>query len=312
MNTTTLTQVLQSLDIGAFTWKFALYNTLRGHDGLELEWNLCEMQNISIQVNRLREHLLKKPVAEKPVIPYTPFLLDKENIGAMEPGDDLIREQVSDILTNIRNGQAYTPEDFVSGVLPKSVGFAFYGEKRSENGEVQEEVLLMRRGNPFLATAQLFMEADGKVVSCDRPVLKLATAVDFLLIGGTCYLLTSSIGKDLSLEERHFAIAQKQMGRIAESEIVSNYECLEECAMKGKNVRKFIDFDRRILEHVMRLSIAEREEFLSTYGVTLDTQGRMDTTDPDQCELIVDLLCCRSCLDPLGRLSVGSNIVPRE
>ena len=312
MDTSTLTKALQSLNTEAFTWKFALYNTSRGRDGLELEWHLCEMQSISVHTNSLREFLLKKPVAEKPVIPYTPFLLDKENIGAIELGSELIRDQLADMILNIRNGQAFSPEEFISGVLPKPSGYAFYGEVRDEENNLQEEVLLMRRGTPFLSTAPLFMDSDGKVVSCERPILKLAAAVDFMMVDGACYLLSSAVGKDFSLEDRHFAIAQKQMGVIAEATIVSDYECFEECVMKGKNARKFTDFDKRILEHITRLPIVDREEYLSTYGVTIDKEGRIDTSDSDQCELVVDLLCGRSCLDPLGRLSVVSNIAPRE
>ncbi len=75
---------------------------------------------------------------------------------------------------------------------------------------------------------------------------------------------------------------------------------------------KFIGFDKKVLEYIVRLPIVEREEFLSTYGVTIDRNGNMDASDPDQCELVIDLLCCRSCLDPLGRLSTASNITPRE
>ena len=41
LDTSALTQTLQSLDTGAYSWKFALYNTSRGRDGLELEWHLC-------------------------------------------------------------------------------------------------------------------------------------------------------------------------------------------------------------------------------------------------------------------------------
>ena len=71
-------------------------------------------------------------------------------------------------------------------------------------------------------------------------------------------------------------------------------------------------FDKQILDHIVKLGVVEREEFLSTYGVTIDKDGRMDTFDPEQCLLIVDLLCCRSCLDPLGRLATADNITPRE
>ena len=66
------------------------------------------------------------------------------------------------------------------------------------------------------------------------------------------------------------------------------------------------------MEYIERLSIEDRGEFLLTYGITLDNEGRMDTYDSEQCELIVDLLCCRSCLDPLGRLAVANGISPRE
>jgi hypothetical protein len=102
------------------------------------------------------------------------------------------------------------------------------------------------------------------------------------------------------------------MKRIAGADIISDYDSLEKAVMSGKNVRKFSGFDRQILEHIARLPIVEREDFLSTYGVTIDHDGRVDTSDAEQCELVIDLLCCRSVLDPLGRLSIGSNITPRE
>jgi hypothetical protein len=111
---------------------------------------------------------------------------------------------------------------------------------------------------------------------------------------------------------RHFAIAEKRMKIIAGAEIVSDYEQLEQVAMKGKNARKFLDFEGKVLEHIVRIPILERAEFLSTYGTTIDSAGRMDTADPEQCDLIIDLLCCRSSLDPLGRLSLVNGIMPRE
>ena len=158
MNTTVLTDALRALDVSSFAWKLALYGTHKSRDGLELEWNLCKMNGIAAQVEAMREFLLKKPVADKPVTAYSPFLSDKENIGALAKTDDMIREQVADILLNIQKGQAYPPEDFLSGVLPKTVGCAFYGERKDEDGPVAEQVLLMRRGNPFLtgSAAKLF------------------------------------------------------------------------------------------------------------------------------------------------------------
>lgn len=312
MNTTTLTEALRAMDTEAFTWKFGLYSSRKGRDGIELEWNLCDMRGIAGQIDILREYLLKKPVADKPVAEYTPFLSDKENIGAIAQTDEIIREQLGDIIISLQKGQIHAPEDFTSGVLPKPTGFAFYGE--CLEGDAPMQVLFMRRGNPFLSgqSAKLFTGEGDKLVTCNKPVLKFAQAVDFLVVGGACYILSSGIEKDLALENRHFAIAQKRMAKVAEADIVSDYDRLEACVMKSKNARKFPDFDKAVLEHITRLPLVEREDFLSTYGVTIDHNGRMDTSDNEQCELIVDLLCCRSCLDPLGRLSIASGISPRE
>jgi hypothetical protein len=127
-----------------------------------------------------------------------------------------------------------------------------------------------------------------------------------------CYFFSSGVAKDFALENRHFAIASKRLALIADAGVVSNIEALEKAAFTAKNARKFADFDKQVLEHIARLPVNEREEFLATYGVTIDYNGRMDTSDAEQCELMIDLLCCRSCLDPLGRLAVGSNITVRE
>lgn len=314
MNTSALTDALRELNLEALNWKLALYNTYKGRDGMELEWHLCDMKGVAAQVDIIRENLLRKPVAEKPVAEYTPFLSDKENIGAMSRDDETIREQLSDILTNIQHGQTQAPEDFTTGVIKKPAGYAFYGESRDADGKITQQILLMRRGNPFLTgqTARLFIGEGNEVASCSKPILKFTASADFLLIGDVCYILSSAVEKDLSLESRHFAIAQKRMALIADAGIVSDYDRFEASVMKSKNARKFLDFDKSILEHITRLPIVEREEFLSTYGVTIDNNGNMDTFEAEQCELIIDLLCGRSCLDPLGRLSVVSNITARE
>lgn len=325
MDTSTLADALRTLNPNEYTWKFALYSAQKSRDGLELEFNLCNMRDIPEQIDLIREYLLKKPVADKPVAPYSPFLSDKENIGALDKSDELIREQLTDAFMGIRNGQSYPPDDYVSGEMPKITGYAFYGELENEAnaneagcmGEQQAKlatspVLIMRRGNPFLAGARLYMGTDEDITLSSTPILKFTTAVDFLVIGGMCYFLSSSIEKDFAFENRHFAIAQKCLDKLAEAEIIGNYESFERAVMTSKNARKFLDFDTELLEYIVGLPIVARTEFLEKYNVDIDRNGRMDTYAPEQCEFIIDLLCGRSVLDPLGRLSIGNNITPRE
>ena len=314
MDTQTLIEALRALQPGELDWKFALYSTHKSRDGLELEWHLSEMKGISAWVETLKTILLEKTTADKIVAEYSPFLSDKENIAALDKNSDIIRDQITNILINIQNGVSYPAEDFVSGVLPKVAGFSFYGERKDSEGKVAEQVLFMRRGNPFLSgqKVRLCTTDEDEIVTCKKPILKFTAAVDFILIGNVCYFNSSAIEKDFELENRHFAIAAKRMALIAEAGIVSDYEKLEEAVMSAKNAKKFIDFDKDILEHILKLGITDRDDFLIKYGITIDDEGRMDTRDPEQVELIIDLLCCRSCLDVFGRLAVADNLMPRE
>jgi len=314
MDTQKLTDALRALQPEELDWKFALYSVHKSKDGTELDWHLSKMKGASAWADTIRTTLLEKTTAEKTVAAYSPFLSDKENIAALEKSDDMIKDQISDILLNIKNGVAHAPEDFVSGVLPKINGFAFYGERKDDDGKVIDQVLFMRRGNPFLAgqKVRLCTSVGDEIVTSEKPILKFTPAVDFLFIGDVCYFNSASIEKDFDIENRHFAIASKRMSLIADASIVGDYEKLEEVVMSAKNARKFLDFDKAILEYIARLSILERGEFLEKYGITIDNNGHMSTWETEQCEAVIDLLCCRTAIDPLGRLVTGNNIMPKE
>ncbi|MCL2037294.1 MAG: DUF4868 domain-containing protein [Oscillospiraceae bacterium] len=332
MNTQTLTAALRELEPTKLDWKFALFGTRKGRDGIELDWYLCQMQGIKSWVEILKKALLKKPVADKPVADYSPFLSDKENIGVLERNSDLIRDSLTDILLNIKNGQEYEPDVFVSDKPPaKIAGFAFFGELEvgeknvpatmkemnsfmGSTGFTSEQILLLKLGNPFLSKqkSRLCTTSEDGIITSAKPLLKFTEAVDFILIGDFCYILSSNVERIFELENRHIALAVKCLETVADSEIISNFEKLEEVIMSVKNAKKFVDFNEEILEHIVRLEVAERAEFLATYGIMLDCNGAMDTCDSEQCELIIDLLCNRSAIDPLGRLVTASNITPRE
>jgi len=92
---------LRDLQPGTLEWKFALYNTSKGRDGLELEWNLCRINGVSAWVEILKDTLLEKTIAERKVTEYSPFLSDKEYIGALEKTNTAIKDQIYDILLNM-------------------------------------------------------------------------------------------------------------------------------------------------------------------------------------------------------------------
>lgn len=312
MGVYTLTiEALRELSPAAYEWTFFLYTAKKSKDGPELTVGRCAMTDIAGWAETLRTTLLQKTLAEKTVAEYSPFH-PKEVAGAAERTDPLLAEPLTNLLFEIRHTEEFAPEDFTTGVMPRPNGYGFYGVRRDDEGQIADEVLFIKRSNPFVAATggRLCLGGASGVVDSDRPVLKFAPGTDFLLAGGIGCFLTPAVEKDFGLDSRYTAICEKRMRDIADAGIVSNYETLEEAAFLAKNARKFLEFDREILEYISRLPLVERGDFLLDYGITTDAAGLIDTGDPEQCELVIDLLCCRSCKDPLGRLAVGS-ITPR-
>lgn len=309
-----LTEQLRELMAEEYTWNFSLYKSKKNKDGYCLEFFGCQMNHIASFVDDLRETLLTKTIVERSVMPYTPFLPVKEVIGAVETSDPMIKEALSDVMLAILDAYDHVPDEFSSGELPSMTGYAFYGRRENEQDQTVDQVLLIRRTNPVLTSPskiRLCVGGEKELSESAAAIFKFPKTVDLLVIGGVCYFLTEACQKDLGMESRYLAICAKNMAAIAESEIVTDYDQFESVAMSNKHARKFVDFDQDILDHIVGLPELERAEFLDRHGITLDEQGRMETYDPEQCELIVDLLCCRSCHDALGRLAVGSNIIPR-
>ena len=311
MDKQSLTQKLQGLAGADYEWSINFFTSKKGRDGIELEFGKCNMKGLSTLAEAVRINLLKKTLADRPVIEYTPFIAS-ENIGVLSVSHKLIHEPMSDIFLSIKNAETITPDDYVSGLYAWPTGYVIQGIKKEQDST--DKIIYVRRTNPFIRPEKnhIYTTLSDDIVKADKPVLKFLPAIDLLIVDDMCYMLTGNMTKDLGLESRHFAICTKRMELIAEKGIINNYDQLESVAMTGKNAKKFLDFDMDILNYIERLSIIDREEFLSTYSITIDKDGRMDTYDAEQCELVIDLLCCRSCLDPLGRLAVANGISPRE
>ncbi|MDR1464258.1 MAG: hypothetical protein LBJ11_03005 [Oscillospiraceae bacterium] len=313
MDTKTLTTALQGLNPAEYEWSFALYSAHKSRDGLALQWHRCEMRGLPVWLETVIRFQLEKTIPDRSVVAYSP-VLPKENIGALAREDELIRDQLREMLLGLQGTETLAAEDFARGVVPKPVGYGFYGVRAATETEEAREVLFLRRANPFLSgvKALLCVGSGGAVTESETPLLKFQPQADFVLLGEHCYFLSENIAKDFELESRAAAVCARRLAQVAEADVVSDYEQLEAAALSGKHIRKFQEFDRKILDHIVSLPVASRLDFLVTYGITLDLNGRMDTSDPEQCELIIDLLCGRSCLDAFGRLATGVKITPRE
>ncbi|MDR1734009.1 MAG: hypothetical protein LBR73_03910 [Oscillospiraceae bacterium] len=308
-----LTDQLRAFQPRNYNWTFALYHAQKSKDGVCLNWNRCAMEGIGEWAEEHRRLLLEKKLQEACVTEYSPLLQPKEEIGFLETGNELIREQMHGILNAIPNADQHAPEDFANGVVNKPHGYVFYGKpgkKALDANPEATDVLLWRRANPFIPWSKTLLCAgiNGTVKESENPILQFKPQTDFLMIAGHCFFLSEAVSKDLDLESRAAAVCDKRLSQLEEADILSNYEMMQLTAIGTKHTRKFLDFNREVLEHVKSLSISGRADFLSPFGISLDPAGKLDCFDEETCALIIDLFCGRVCIDVLGRLSTGKEI----
>ncbi|MDR1410003.1 MAG: hypothetical protein LBJ12_07055 [Oscillospiraceae bacterium] len=308
MTNQTLTEAIRTLAPRSLEWDFLLYNSSKTKDGVSFMFGKCDMKSIGTWLETMLDSVLESNLRKQTVTEYSPFL-PKEEIGALAADSPLMSEPLLEALGAVKSALPYNPEDFLTGLFPKVNGLAFHSIDKDG-----KEVLVMKRSNPFMSGKKvLFCDCDdetGTVKETLSPLLRFTAGVDFLLIGGVCYFFSAAAQKNFALEDRAAALCSKATGLVGECDLVSDFARFEELAKK--QTRKFENFSEDLVASIGRMGVQAREEFVSTYGVTIGSDGKLETNTPEQCGLLIDFLCCRSCLDIYGRLAVGSKITPRE
>jgi len=303
-----LTEAIRNLEPRSLEWEFLLYNSAKTKDGASFMFGKCDMANIGTWVETVLDHILESNLRKQTVAEYSSFL-PREEIGAIPADAPLMSEPLTEALGAVKSALPYNPEDFLTGMFPKVSGHAFHA--LDADGR---DILLMRRSNPFLGGKKVLLcdcgEDDGIVKETVSPLLKFTAGADFLLLDGVCYFISAAAQKDFALEDRAAALCARATALIGECDLVGDFVRFEELAKK--QARKFEDFSEELVMSVSRMGIQARDEFVSTYGVSVGADGRIETNSDEQCLLLIDFLCSRSCLDIYGRLAVGNKITPRE
>jgi hypothetical protein len=250
----------------------------------------------------------EKTLLEKSVAEYEPSLPGDEIIGALPQDNEMIRDRIGDILRDIRQAPQHTPEDFADGILPKTAGYAFLG-----SAETATALFLVRK-NPFLSPGNGVLAAakKGVVQEAEDPLLRFVFRTDLLLLDGMCYFFGDVAAKDLDLPSRAQALCMRRIDRLKELDLLSDPDTFIMVAMSPKQTRKFVNFDSEVLEHIAALGITARQDFCAAYDIPLDADGKLETADPEAAAAVVDLLCARTCLDVLGRVSLATAIRIKE
>ena len=293
-----------------YIWGFYMYESLKTSDGTVLDFARIKMEGIQPLLEALKEHIITKALSSRPVGIYDP-LRPKEAIGAVGSDDPIVKGALADAMLCMDNAQDWQAEELEYSDA-KWAGYAFYGKQESEENS-GKSVLIMKRANPIqpLLKSSFFVSNGESLAETSESILKFTPALDLCVIDGMCYFFSDALARDFDMQGRDRAQAVKCLKIIEESGLVSDMHTFSEAAMKPKNSKKFHDFDEGILSHIARIEIADRIDFLQSYGVALDGGGLLSSYTDEECAYIIDLITSRSCIDPLGRLSFGK-IAPRE
>jgi len=295
-----LLEGLETFEASQYVWSFALYGFTKSRDGKVMEFTKTQLEGCGDWAQDIAAYMAEKQAKDRPV-----FLYDakhpKEVIGALKKEDPRIGPVLTDITLSIENGDAWDATD-LEFAETKWAGYAIYG--KAEDGR---QAIFMRRSNPLQPgnNYRLFVTEGAGLSRFGDTALKCGLTCDFLLLEGVCYFLTESVAKDFELESREKAAAIAALKTIEEAGFVGDISRFQEVAFKPKNMKKFLDFDEAVMNHIQKMPIEDRADYLSHYMIDLDKSGSLGCFDDAMCESIIDLITSRSCLDALGRVVYG-------
>ena len=147
----------------------------------------------------------------------------------------------------------------------------------------------------FLHDSSTFKEIPGKV-------LYLRESIDVLIYGSVIFFLDMR-GENLFSMERSY---KKKCSMIIEEmkgmDICSDYEAFASVAVSGINPRRFISFNR---PRLIALSNPEtRPEKASLFQLQVDNNGKINTSDKENSEKLIKVLCRKGMYDPFEEVPV--------
>lgn len=206
---------------------------------------------------------------------------------------------ISDEYTNLVQAMS-TPEmngdpfEFAANAYALKATLTIDGEDRC--------VMLFSLQNPICVMKNRFLYDNSTFFAINQKVLNLRQNIDVVIIDDTVYLLTLAGEKLFNMERSYKAVCSDKTMEICQAEIVTDADQFQRVASSGHNPRRFVSFNQARFE---RMKEAEtRRQMATTFRLTLDADGRIDTSAPDMVEKLIKILCNKGMLDPFDNVPV--------
>lgn len=201
--------------------------------------------------------------------------------------DDLITNQWNKLIESFNNCDDSTNIKDV-----KSKAYMFTGTYTID-GE-HKNIYILSRKNPIYTykkgKRKFFISRNNKIQEATEPLLQFGKTFDALIYEKTLYTINNNIESIFNMEYSHKIVCKKSLEIIKEASIILDFESYKTFALSGQNPRKFITFDKRIIDNIKNESNLNilKNELKIPYD---NDKGKFILNDEKHAKIFSDAIC---------------------
>ena len=172
-------------------------------------------------------------------------------------------------------------------------------------GDDEHQVKLISMNSPITTLKNRFFHDEGKFWEITDKILNLRTSINVVIYDKTVYFLDMS-GETLFNMERAYKLkCYEAVNEIENLNIISNIEMFRNTATSGQNPRKFAAFSKSKLKLLSETK--NREKTAKYFKIPLTDNNQFDTSQKEDAENLVKVLCGKAMWDILEKIPVEVN-----
>jgi len=211
----------------------------------------------------------------------------KNVVDRLSVSNDLVKTQWKNLLSSLNEC-----DDNKSLVDIKSNAYIFAGTY-SQDGK-DRNIYLLSRKNPVYTykkgKGKIFESRHNKITEISEPLIQFGKTYDVLIYRDVIYSLNNNFESIFNMEYSHRVICKSSLEIIKKASIIKNYENYEKFALSGQHPRKFISFDKGIVDNIRRKE--NLDIIVLELKIPYDKNVmKFDLTDISHAELFTKAIC---------------------
>lgn len=174
----------------------------------------------------------------------------------------------------------------------KSNAFIFAGTYKEDNTE--HNIYLMSRRNPIYTYKKnkgiIFESRHNRIQEISEPLVQFGKTFDILIYKNTLYTINNNFESIFNMEYSHKIVCKNSLEIIQSAAIINNFEAYMSFAQSGQHPKKFITFDRRIIENIKQNN--NLKILVEELRIPFNTESqKFDLSDEKNADIFTKAIC---------------------